>query len=169
VLFIITIVLQLQQASARTTKNRSKFIIILEPELPPLGAASLYLPFEDTNINSSLVSKLRNARLLTRLYEQRTYVYQARKLQVNYSSVSEKNLQTRLKSINMQHNTNWQYPLIEKIVPLSLEKSIGTIWMNFWKDGFCFTNHNWQAEFGEQDVFALYDQVKIGKLGIAKP
>lgn len=166
-----TSVLQLQQqASARILKNRTKLMVIVEPELPPLGSASLYLPIEDT-VNSSLISKLRNARLLARLNEHRINFYQA-DLQSSYATVSGKARQVGIKgnfkSINMQRYPNWQYPLLGRIVPLSIEKSLGTIWM-IWKEGFATSDQTWQTELGGHDIFALYDQVKIGTPEIVKP
>jgi len=47
-----------QQASAMVSKNRIKLIVILEPEVPPLGAASLYLPPEEFARNNSLRADL---------------------------------------------------------------------------------------------------------------
>ncbi len=155
-----------QQANAMVGKNQIKLIVILEPEVPPLGAASLYLPPEEIATNSSLRSKLRHARLIAKLHEHRSYAYQVNNLQSNSSSASRKVPQNKLKGnfkkLDVQHNITWQQPAIGKMIFPKIEKSLETLWMNFWKDRFYF-NHfqEMPKEFG-QDIFGLYDQINIG-------
>ncbi|PIG94733.1 hypothetical protein CSQ79_05535 [Gloeocapsopsis sp. IPPAS B-1203] len=154
-----------QQASAMVAKNRIKLIVILEPEVPPLGAASLYLPPEEFVANNSLRAKLRNARLLAKLHEQRSD-YQVRKLQFNSSApsvkVPHKKLKGDFKRVDLQHNITWQQSLIRQMIFPGIENSLETIWISFWKDKFYFNGFREMSEASGQDVFTLYDQINIG-------
>ncbi|MBE9192815.1 hypothetical protein IQ230_21155 [Gloeocapsopsis crepidinum LEGE 06123] len=153
-----------QQASAMVAKNRIKLIVILEPEVPPLGAASLYLPPEEFVANNSLRAKLRNARLLAKLQEQRSD-YQVSKLQFNSSATSMKVPQNKLKGnfkrVDLQHNITWQQSLIRQMIVSKIEKSLETIWISFWNK-FYFNGFREISEASGQDVFTLYDQINIG-------
>jgi len=153
-----------QQASAMVSKNRIKLIVILEPEVPPLGAASLYLPPEEFAGNNSLSSKLRNARLLAKLREHHSY-YQVNKLQFNDSppsaSVPQHRIKGNFKRVSLQRDITEQQSFIEQMVFPRLEKSLETIWMSFWKENFSLNGFREMSEFG-QDIFTLYDQINIG-------
>jgi lipoprotein-anchoring transpeptidase ErfK/SrfK len=149
-----------------------------EPQLPPLGAPSLYLPspFEETKPDSILS----NTRLVIKLRDRRVYVYQDNQLKVSYPiAVGKPGWETptgSYKVIDMRRNPAWQHPWNDTIIPPGPDNPLGARWIGFWTDGRNFIGFHGTPEeklvgqavshgcirMRNQDILALYALVNLG-------
>lgn len=190
-LSVIAASLNMQQAIANVISDKHlNQTAVIEPTLPPLGDASLYLPLAESSSSKHskpLLVKLRNTRLVVKLNQRRVYIYYGDRLQTSYPvAIGKAGWSTptgKFKIIDMQQNPAWQHPLTGKIVPPGAENPLGTRWIGFWTDGQNFVGfHGTPQEelvgqavshgclrMRNQDVLALYNLVNIGTLVLVEP
>lgn len=159
-----------------TTTQSENLSLFEEPQLPPLGEPSLYLPSQETDSNSSID----NTYLVIKLSQRRVYVYQNHQLKASYPiAVGKAGWDTPLgsyKVIDMQRNPAWEHPLNGTVIPPGPDNPLGARWIAFWTDGRDFIGfHGTPNEelvgqavshgcirMRNNDVLALYAMVKIG-------
>lgn len=190
-LIILASLINMQQAIANVAgEEHLNSTVVIEPTLPPLGDASLYLPLEkaaSSKHSESLVIKLRDTRLIVKLHQRRVYIYHGKQLQASYPiAIGKAGWATptgKFKIIDMQQNPAWQHPLTGKIVPPGGDNPLGTRWIGFWTDGQNFVGfHGTPQEelvgqavshgclrMRNQDVLALYNLVNIGTPVLVEP
>lgn len=148
----------------------------LGPELPSLGAASLYLPLKQPSPASSSY----DTRLVIKLSDRRVYVYRGNHLQASYPiAIGKPGWETptgTFEVMQMQREPAWQNPLTGKIIPPGADNPLGARWIGFWTDGRNFIGFHGTPEehsvgqavshgclrMRKKDVLALYTQVSIG-------
>jgi len=159
------------------SENQSQNLWLLEqPQLPPLGTPSLYLPSEEVAPESTTDS----VRLVIKLRDRRVYVYHNDKVKTSYPiAVGKQGWETptgTYKVMDMQRNPAWQHPWNGEIIPPGPDNPLGARWIAFWTDGRNFIGfHGTPNEklvgqavshgcirMRNKDILALYTQVKIG-------
>jgi lipoprotein-anchoring transpeptidase ErfK/SrfK len=146
--------------------------LLEEPQLPPLGVPSLYLPSEEGTTEATY--------LVIKLSDRRVYVYQNNKLKVSYPiAVGKAGWETptgSYKVINMQRNPAWQSPMTGEVIPPGADNPLGARWIGFWTDGHNFIGFHGTPDeqlvgqavshgcirMRNQDILALFAQVGIG-------
>lgn len=164
------------QALATTRQATTIELPVSEPQLPPLGAPSLYLPLEEL----SPASTTPDTRLVIKLSDRRVYVYRDNQVKASYPiAVGKKGWETptgTFKVTQMLRNPAWQHPWNGKVVPPGADNPLGARWIAFWTDGRNFIGfHGTPQEklvgqavshgcvrMRNQDILALYAQVNIG-------
>jgi lipoprotein-anchoring transpeptidase ErfK/SrfK len=149
---------------------------VTEPQLPPLGAPSLYLPSEETTPESTVD----NTHLVIKLSQRRVYVYQNDKLKVSYPiAVGKAGWETPMgtyKVIDMQRDPAWEHPWSGEVIPPGPDNPLGARWIGFWTDGRNFIGfHGTPNEhlvgqavshgcirMRNKDILALYALVSMG-------
>jgi lipoprotein-anchoring transpeptidase ErfK/SrfK len=149
---------------------------VTEPQLPPLGAPSLYLPSEETTPESTVD----NTYLVIKLSQRRVYVYQNDKLKVSYPiAVGKAGWETPMgtyKVIDMQRDPAWEHPWSGEVIPPGPDNPLGARWIGFWTDGRNFIGfHGTPNEhlvgqavshgcirMRNKDILALYALVSMG-------
>jgi len=147
-----------------------------QPQLPPLGQPSQYLPSGETAPQRTLD----NTYLVIRLSQRRVYVYQDNKLKVSYPiAVGKTGWETPIgsyKVIDMQRNPAWEHPLNGTVIPPGPDNPLGLRWIAFWTDGRDFIGFHGTPDeklvgqavshgcirMRNKDVLALYALVKLG-------
>jgi lipoprotein-anchoring transpeptidase ErfK/SrfK len=154
-----------------------------EPQLPPLGEPSVYLPSEEPDLRSSID----NTHLVIKLSQRRVYVYQDNQEKVSYPiAIGKAGWETptgSYKVIDMQRYPAWEHPWNGKVIPPGPDNPLGVRWIAFWTDGRNLIGfHGTPNEelvgqavshgcvrMRNQDVLALYAMVKIGTPVIVEP
>lgn len=149
---------------------------VTEPQLPPLGAPSLYLPSEETTPESTVD----NTYLVIKLSQRRVYVYQNDKLKVSYPiAVGKPGWETPMgtyKVLDMQRDPAWEHPWSGEVIPPGPDNPLGARWIGFWTDGRNFIGfHGTPNEqlvgqavshgcirMRNKDILALYALVSMG-------
>ncbi len=149
---------------------------VTEPQLPPLGAPSLYLPSEETTPESTVD----NTYLVIKLSQRRVYVYQNDKLKVSYPiAVGKAGWETPMgtyKVLDMQRDPAWEHPWSGEVIPPGPDNPLGARWIGFWTDGRNFIGfHGTPNEhlvgqavshgcirMRNKDILALYALVSMG-------
>lgn len=155
------------------SENLSPFA---EPEMPPVGEPSLYLPSPETEPTSTID----NTSLVIKLSQRRVYVYQNHNLQGSYPiAVGKAGWETptgRYQVIDMRRHPAWEHPWNGKVIPPGRDNPLGVRWIGFWTDGRNFIGFHGTPDeslvgqavshgcirMRNQDVLALYALVKIG-------
>ncbi|MGB7441116.1 MAG: L,D-transpeptidase [Coleofasciculaceae cyanobacterium] len=146
------------------------------PELPPLGEASKYLPFEDGYRTGTVL----DTRLVIKLSERRVYVYQIDEVLVSYPiAVGKAGWETptgNFQVMQMLQDPAWEHPWTGEIVPPGPDNPLGDRWIGFWTDGENYIGfHGTPAEelvgqavshgcirMRNKDVKALFEKVAVG-------
>jgi L,D-transpeptidase ErfK/SrfK len=154
-----------------------------EPQLPPLGEPSVYLPSEEPDLRSSID----NTHLVIKLSQRRVYVYQDNQEKVSYPiAIGKAGWETPTGSYNvidMQRYPAWEHPWNGTVIPPGPNNPLGVRWIAFWTDGRNLIGfHGTPNEelvgqavshgcvrMRNQDVLALYAMVKIGTPVIVEP
>ncbi len=162
--------------SVKTTSRAGLPSSYLQPELPPLGAPSLYLPDIPQEV-----------RLVIRLSDRRVYLYQGDRVQESYPiAIGKAGWETPVgehEVINKQRNPTWEHPWTGEIVPPGPDNPLGVGWIGFWTDGLNYIGfHGTPAEhlvgqavshgcvrMRNQDILALYAKVNVGTPVIVEP
>lgn len=158
-------------------------LLIEAPQVPPLGAPSLYLPAEE--IAPEAIAD--NVRLVIKLRDRRVYVYQNDQVKTSYPiAVGKKGWETPVgtyKVMDMRRNPAWQHPWNGEVIPPGPDNPLGARWIAFWTDGRNFIGfHGTPNEklvgqavshgcirMRNKDILALYTQVKIGTPVLVEP
>lgn len=172
-------------ASEGTTSStiQTQNLLIEQPQVPPLGAPSLYLPSEE--IAPEAIAD--NIRLVIRLQDRRVYVYQNDKVKTSYPiAVGKRGWETPVgtyKVMDMRRNPAWQHPWNGEVIPPGPDNPLGVRWIAFWTDGRNFIGfHGTPNEklvgqavshgcirMRNKDILALYTQVQIGTPVVVEP
>ena len=172
-------------ASEGTTSGtiQTQNLIIQEPQVPPLGAPSLYLPSEEI-APEAIVD---NVRLVIKLRDRRVYVYQNDTVKTSYPiAVGKQGWETPVgtyKVMDMRRNPAWEHPWNGSVIPPGPDNPLGARWIAFWTDGRNFIGfHGTPNEklvgqavshgcirMRNKDILALYTQVKIGTPVVVEP
>jgi L,D-transpeptidase ErfK/SrfK len=172
-------------ASEDTTSGtiQTQNLIIDEPQVPPLGAPSIYLPSEEI-APEAIVD---NVRLVIKLRDRRVYVYQSDKVKTSYPiAVGKRGWETPVgtyKVMDMRRNPAWEHPWNGSVIPPGPDNPLGARWIAFWTDGRNFIGfHGTPNEklvgqavshgcirMRNNDILALYTQVKIGTPVVVEP
>lgn len=167
-------------ASEDTTSGASQpqNLLIQQPQVPPLGAPSLYLPTEDAAPKPTTTTD--NRRLVLKLHDRRVYVYQNETVIASYPvAVGKQGWETptgTYKVIDMKRNPAWQHPWNGSIVPPGPDNPLGLRWIGFWTDGRNFIGFHGTPDekligqavshgcvrMRNKDIMALYTQVQLG-------
>jgi lipoprotein-anchoring transpeptidase ErfK/SrfK len=157
--------------------------LLEEPQVPPLGTPSLYLPAEE--IAPETIAD--NIRLVIKLHDRRVYVYQNDKVKTSYPiAVGKRGWETptgSYKVLDMRSNPAWQHPWNGEVIPPGPDNPLGARWIAFWTDGRNFIGfHGTPNEklvgqavshgcirMRNKDILALYSQVKIGTPVVVEP
>ncbi len=174
-LSVMILILIRQQQATKPTFEKSK--------LPPLGGSSVNLPSEKIDPDS-LTSGLH---LVIKLSDRQVYLYQNKTLKLSYPiAVGKAGWETPIgnyKVMDMQQNPVWQHPFTGEIILEGPNNPLGVRWIGFWTDGRNYIGfHGTPAEelvgqavshgcvrMRNQDIVALYEQVKIGTPITVKP
>ncbi|MEB3826512.1 L,D-transpeptidase [Phormidium sp. CCY1219] len=153
-----------------------EWVPIPEPELPPLGDYSKFIPFEQLYPGQTPLQ----THLVIRLSERRVYLYRNDRLQTSYPiAVGKAGWETPTGSfevMQMQRDPIWEHPWTGEIVYPGPNNPLGARWIGFWTDGRDFIGfHGTPNEelvgqavshgcirMRNQDILALYSQVDIG-------
>lgn len=156
------------------TLSPTSLLQIGEPELPPLGEASKYLP-------GSLMH------LVLDLSDRRVYVYQGDQVIANYPvAVGKPGWETRpgtYEVINMEIDPIFKSFKTGRLIQPGPDNPLGPRWIGFWTDGktqMGFHGTNEPELIGQavshgcvrmhnQDVIALYEKVGVGIPVTVKP
>ena len=161
-----------------TTREATTIELPSEPQLPPLGAPSLYLPLEESP--ASTTPNTPDTHLVIKLSDRRVYVYRDNQVKASYPIAGgKKGWETptgTFKVTQMLRNPAWQHPWNGKVVTPGADNPLGARWIAFWTDGRNFIGfHGTPQEklvgqavshgcvrMRNQDILALYAQVNIG-------
>jgi lipoprotein-anchoring transpeptidase ErfK/SrfK len=150
---------------------------------PPLRGPSANRPSEKID-PASLAAGMH---LVIKLSDRRVYVYQNKTLKVSYAiAVGKAGWETptgNYKVMDMQPNPIWEHPFTGEVILEGPDNPLGARWIAFWTDGrnsigFHGTpdeNLVGQAvshgciRMRNQDIVALYAQVKMGTPVTVKP
>lgn len=118
--------------------------------------------------------------LVIKLSDRHVYVYQNKKLKVSYPvAIGKAGWETptgNYKVIDMEPNPVWEHPWTGEVILDGPNNPLGARWIGFWTNGVNFIGfHGTPTEelvgqavshgcvrMRNQDVVALYDQVKLG-------
>ncbi|MCT7994161.1 L,D-transpeptidase [Laspinema olomoucense] len=161
--------------------NRSipdlEWLPVLDPELPPLGEYSKFIPFEQELYPEQVTE---GVRLVIRLSERRVYVYRNDRIQTSYPiAVGKEGWETptgQYEVMQMQRNPIWEHPWTGELVYPGPDNPLGPRWIGFWTDGkdlIGFHGTPNEELIGEavshgcvrmrnQDILSLYAQVELG-------
>lgn len=164
---------------AATIEPSLQNLLLEEPQLPPLGVPSLYLPSE-TGIPSSI-------QLVIKLSERRVYVYQGDAVKTSYPiAVGKAGWETPTGTytvLEMQRNPAWEHPWTGEIIPPGPTNPLGSGWIGFWTDGNNLIGFHGTPDenligqavshgcvrMRNQDILALYSMVNLGTTVTVKP
>ncbi|MEW6498050.1 MAG: L,D-transpeptidase [Cyanobacteriota bacterium] len=172
------------QSRARTSQGQSQRFWPFEK----LG----WSPFKASSVDRSAEAidpkTLSNGvHLVIKLSDRRVYLYQNRKLEVSYPiAVGKAGWETptgNYKVMDMEPSPVWEHPWTGEVILEGPKNPLGARWIGFWTDGVNSIGfHGTPAEelvgqavshgcvrMRNQDVMALYDQVKMGTPVTVKP
>lgn len=147
-----------------------------EPELPPLGDYSKFIPFEQLYPGRTALG----THLVIRLSERRVYVYRQERVLSSYPiAVGKEGWETPTGSFEvfqMLRNPIWEHPWTGELVYPGPDNPLGARWIGFWSDGtdsIGFHGTPNEDLIGQavshgcvrmrnQDILSLYAQVEIG-------
>ncbi len=153
-----------------------EWLPVLDPDLPPLGEYSKFLPLEELYPESTTVT----TQLVIRLSERRVYVYRNDRVQTSYPiAVGKEGWETptgQYEVMQMQRNPIWEHPWTGELVYPGPDNPLGSRWIGFWTDGkdlIGFHGTPNEELIGEavshgcvrmrnQDILSLYAQVELG-------
>lgn len=168
--------------TAREAELQIKLPPLLEPELPPLGSPSLYLPLESSPETISA-----DTYLVIKLSDRRVYVYRSKQLKASYPiAIGKSGWETPVgnyKVLQMKRDPAWEHPWTGKIIPPGAENPLGARWIGFWTDGRNYIGfHGTPQEqlvgqavshgcvrMRNKDILALYAQVDVGTPVFVEP
>lgn len=149
------------------------------PDIPPLGSPYLYLPPPE--------AELKNIRLVIRLRDRRVYVYQGEQITTSYPiAIGKAGWETPTGShevMDMREDPAWEHPWTGEVIPPGPGNPLGLRWIGFWTDGENYIGFHGTPNEGSvgqaashgcirmynQDILALYAQVKVGTPVIVEP
>jgi L,D-transpeptidase ErfK/SrfK len=148
--------------------------LVQEPQLPPIGEASKFIPAEDV-------------RLVIKLKERRVYLYKDNQLKTSYPvAIGKPGWETPVGTytvFTMEVNPTFKSFKTGNIIPPGPDNPLGPRWIGFWTDGktqLGFHGTNEPELIGEavshgcvrmhnEDVQALYEQVSVGMTVVVEP
>jgi lipoprotein-anchoring transpeptidase ErfK/SrfK len=154
------------------------------PQLPPLGDYSKFIPFEEHYRDSY---RLGTTRLVIKLSERRVYVYRNEKVATSYPiAVGKTGWETPTGSfqvIQMLRDPIWEHPWTGELVYPGPDNPLGARWIGFWTDGkdsIGFHGTPNESLIGQavshgcirmynKDILSLYAQVDVGTPVIVEP
>ncbi|MBK4730563.1 L,D-transpeptidase [Oxynema sp. CENA135] len=154
------------------------------PQLPPLGDYSKFIPFEE---HYRRPSRLVTTRLVIKLSERRVYVYRNEKVATSYPiAVGKTGWETPTGSfqvIQMLRDPIWEHPWTGELVYPGPDNPLGARWIGFWTDGkdsIGFHGTPNESLIGQavshgcirmynKDILSLYAQVDVGTPVIVEP
>ncbi len=172
------------EGTAKTTQRQPQSFWPFEKlRGSPWGGSSGDLPSE--KIDPESLSD--GIHLVIKLSDRRVYVYENKKLKVNYPiAVGKAGWETptgNYKVMVMQPNPVWEHPWTGEIILEGPKNPLGARWIGFWTDGVNSIGfHGTPSEklvgqavshgcirMRNKDIIALYPQVKIGTPVTVKP
>lgn len=166
---------------ATSSKQDRQLSLLEQPQIPPLGEPSKFLPIDKP------VSPFAEVRLVLRLGERRVYVYKKNEVMASYPvAVGKAGWETptgNFKVMQMIKNPEWEHPWTGEVVPAGPDNPLGTRWIGFWTDGKNVIGFHGTpnpesigrpASHGcvrmyDKDVQALFEKVELGTPVIVEP
>lgn len=148
--------------------------LVQEPQLPPIGESSKFIPAEDV-------------RLVIKLSERRVYLYKDNQVKTSYPvAIGKPGWETPVGTytiFTMEVNPTFKSFKTGRIIPPGPDNPLGPRWIGFWTDGktqLGFHGTNEPELIGEavshgcvrmhnKDVMALYEQVGVGMTVVVEP
>lgn len=189
---MILLLIRQQQATIRSASEGDVITSQEQPQrfwpfeklnLPPFGGTSVQRPSEQID-PASLTNGIH---LVIKVRDRRVYLYQNKKLKVSYPiAVGKAGWETptgNYKVMDMQRNPVWEHPFTGEVILEGPDNPLGARWIAFWTDGRNLIGfHGTPAEelvgqavshgcirMRNNDIVALYEQVKIGTPVTVKP
>ena len=162
------------KANASLPMSQIELMPVPEPQLPPLGELSKYLPPEE------LYRDEWGTHLVIRLGDRRVYVYKNNQVTASYPiAVGKDGWETptgEYQVMEMIREPAWQHPWTGEIVPPGPDNPLGARWIGFWTDGTNYIGFHGTpnensvgnaASHGcirmyNKDILLLFAQVDVG-------